>query len=1147
MHITRKKSYLLIAIIVMLIVVISCGVASTFLAPSEVLALTNTDYATKVANGVDLYDSSSQSFNSFAIYDLKKKLFNGKDPLSYIKSNIDTQTNAYVVPASKINSNVGNATGGLVLNLGGYTWIVSCLTLTDNTNFGKEDIVLTLYMADNSNVGSVYNSNSAAVKGNNAYSASELRQNLLTNSAFAQFSGGSFATKYLVQPSNIKYQYTQSWSRFGTSNFYNLPNDALHNLTTGWNSSPLYVPEDILQAPNGDNVRYDAWGNDYIWIPSITEIGGSFSSTALNDSIWSLSQNQLSSNSNAWLRSGNSYGEALIQGSSGISSALAVNSSNYIRPAIHVNLSEILSGLENGVQNPQDLQTTYNENAQTLSEIVKSNKNTAWYDKNLYETDNEFIKLTYPDSNKAFENAGEYWVKVEIKESWTNKIIALVEQDAAKYGWTEAEKQQVIDFRKPKFLGTADISDPNHTETDTERWIKITVKKADIDFSNVKWSSDSLEYNNVKQSVSIVSGLPSFLKPLYMGETEKDVNASGTFYTAKVIGFESTNSNYNIPSTTSELESIPQLQLEWKITRKKINVSWKTEEKVVSGISLRLPVLLVDSSYESAIEYNYYTDANCNTPITLEKIAEEYSTTKSKPYWVKASLKTEGDYNNTNSIILLDGSEVTETISSFKVGEENNGVTVSLETSKVTYNGSEQRAVFQVSGGLNADALVVTYTKENGVEIPYIPTEVGRYKVTVNLKDGVGNFVIVGQKEFDYEIESLKITKPQANQAKVFKASGFEFRDITNLPKEWAKYFDIKVFDKENNEIGKVNGSWTFVGVNKYRIQIQYKNGMNTNNGGEVDNVVWQDGSKGNCQVSLDIEKLVLTINGWQDGEENGRATLKSDYTQEIEKYFDYVIYECSGDETIGDELAGNAALKYSTNYQISLRIKNEYKGNVVVEYNGQNVEETEPYKFKTKANPFTDGDGSDDDNNGTSGKPNGGSNGMDNFVETIKKLPYYVWILVGIILFLIILIIVILILKRNKNKGAPKQAMTYGNYPTASNDQQAVKDNGATSSESTNDSFRNVRGTIVNNYKVGYKDWTFVMKETDILNLDVLESPQDEVMFYAFKKNDLRKVKKLQSQIDQSESNVKANNSNEILNEETQINTKKQKGKKRN
>jgi len=48
---------------------------------------------------------------------------------------------------------------------------------------------------------------------------------------------------------------------------------------------------------------------------------------------------------------------------------------------------------------------------------------------------------------------------------------------------------------------------------------------------------------------------------------------------------------------------------------------------------------------------------------------------------------------------------------------------------------------------------------------------------------------------------------------------------LSKLPKNRNGY-DIKVFDKENNEIGKVNGSWTFVGVNKYRIQIQYKNGI---------------------------------------------------------------------------------------------------------------------------------------------------------------------------------------------------------------------------------------------------------------------------------------------------------------------------------
>ena len=315
---------------------------------------------------------------------------------------------------------------------------------------------------------------------------------------------------------------------------------------------------------------------------------------------------------------------------------------------------------------------------------------------------------------------------------------------------------------------------------------------------------------------------------------------------------------------------------------------------------------------------------------------------------------------------------------------------------------------------------------------------------------------------------------------------------------------------------------------------MQFKNGMNSNNGSDIDNVVWLDGTKGNYQVTLEIEQLVLVVTGWQEGIENGRATLISNNTAEIEKYFDYVIYECSGGVAIGEELTGNSTLKYETDYQISLIVKNEYKGNVVVEYNGEQVDETTPYAFKTKANPFTDGDGSD-----TNGKPNGGSGngGLDNFVEDIKNMPSYLkWVILGILillLLLIILMIIILILKHNKKEEVPQQAIPYAQY-TGQNEQQAVGYNGQTNNDiasntKQNESFRNVRGTIVNNYKVGYKDWTFVMKETDILNLEVLESPQDEIMFYSFKKNDLRKVKKLQNQIDQAESNVNVNNTNAL------------------
>ncbi len=313
---------------------------------------------------------------------------------------------------------------------------------------------------------------------------------------------------------------------------------------------------------------------------------------------------------------------------------------------------------------------------------------------------------------------------------------------------------------------------------------------------------------------------------------------------------------------------------------------------------------------------------------------------------------------------------------------------------------------------------------------------------------------------------------------------------------------------------------------------------MNTNNGGQTDNVIWLDGTKANCQTTLEIQKLVLVVDGWQNAEDNGRATLISNYTQEIEKYFDYVICERNGDVVLGDELAGNATLKYETDYQIILRIKNEYKGNVVVSYNGENVEETAPYKFTTKENPFTDGN-------------NNGGNKQDNFGEMLKKLPLYVWILIGVIavlLILVVLLIVVMAVKRNKKSPPPQQAIPYEKYSTIKSETETAGDNitnTSNGSAKTNEVI-NVRGTIVNNYKVGYKDWTFVMKETDILNLEVLESPQDEIMFYAFKKNDLRKVKKLQSQIDLAANDESCGKNKDTLdNDFDKKDSKKGKGKK--
>ncbi len=133
--------------------------------------------------------------------------------------------------------------------------------------------------------------------------------------------------------------------------------------------------------------------------------------------------------------------------------------------------------------------------------------------------------------------------------------------------------------------------------------------------------------------------------------------------------------------------------------------------------------------------------------------------------------------------------------------------------------------------------------------------------------------------------------------------------------------------------------------------------------------------------------------------------------------------------------------------------------------------------------------------------------------------------------------------LRGNKRQPPPQQPIPYAQYYSEKKE-ESNNNTPAVQEQAKEEPVRNVRGTIVNNYKVGYKDWTFVIKETDVLNIEALESPQDEIMFYAFKKNDLRKVNKLQSQIDQVDSDTNLSNQNNMPDSDSKYN-KKGKGRK--
>ncbi len=478
------------------------GGASRLNNSAEALNSTGLSSAVKAGGGAELWDSSNNSFNKTVFNDLTNKLFGSDNPIDYIKTIKDTQTDSYVIPASTINTKVSSSSG-LVVKLDGKDWMVASLTLDSS-----ENVVATLYLANDLGSSEYYAVSAEGTKGNNAYSSSTVRNHLLTNSTWALFNQkgeNGFASKYLVQPKYIKYQQNQTWVGRGSTFNYTLPNEALLEQTTGWHTnlvSNYYKPTDTFTDPNGKTVKYDAWGEDYIWLPSITETGTS--DQAPTNCIWKLSSAQRAHTSSySWLRSGNyNYcGSACMMSSAGACNRDHVTGLNGVRPAIHLNLSAAEASLQNtGIDNPQDISSTYNGNAQTVKSVVDAKPtDVAWYDKDIYEhTPEQYVTFT---PEKELKNVGEYWVKAEITQAWIDAVNAEVDAESSKWGWTAAQITTAKANRSPKFKG-ASVTEEGHVESDTERWFKFTINPAELNIPTVAEASKPYTGSDIEFAIS---------------------------------------------------------------------------------------------------------------------------------------------------------------------------------------------------------------------------------------------------------------------------------------------------------------------------------------------------------------------------------------------------------------------------------------------------------------------------------------------------------------------------------------------------------------------------------------------------------------------------------------------------------------------
>ncbi|MBO5102741.1 MAG: hypothetical protein J6C13_01455, partial [Clostridia bacterium] len=338
-----------------------------------------------------------------------------------VKSKINSATNK-VIPASTIRGYTASGTGysksntqSVVVRLGGLDWIVTYLSL--NTD---GDVIATLWLDDNvqdkwladtttysQTAGEYYGfidgglysdfSVSNDSTGNygtelyphNLYSTSYVRAATLNNGSgyaiednsatlttatqnatnpFAMYTMEQFGlTKFLEKPKNISWQVNAQTPSLSLGNYQGtqLNNDALSvggNYTDGTNVHN-YCNEVITPE------KYAEWGNDYIWLPSISETGYSdtysgiwnlnsterASATGVNEEIYGgIGTIGLVGHTDCFTRSAANYPVTsgvyapsfynFIVSATGSSYSSYSREANAIRPALHLNLSDVYTG-----------------------------------------------------------------------------------------------------------------------------------------------------------------------------------------------------------------------------------------------------------------------------------------------------------------------------------------------------------------------------------------------------------------------------------------------------------------------------------------------------------------------------------------------------------------------------------------------------------------------------------------------------------------------------------------------------------------------------------------------------------------------------------------------------------------------------------
>lgn len=324
----------------------------------------------------EIYSEKNSKFNERVLKELYTVLAGAE--------NFDDLSNKVSAESPLTSENFRNNNGGKNVSVwfGGKKWDAVYLTKDKSDN-----IVLDLWQsADNVSKTSQWANhaeNDAEVKyPSNMYSTSLIRVDALNNGGYVSTSGSALAekteqdpndeyarftmlsaekslVKYIVQPKDIAYQETENAQGNISFQFINTcPNDVY-----GTPSGERWYNDDYNYAGKGDSDKpesmYEAWKEDYLWLPSLAETGnrdstlnGLWKTNSTLRSTVSLRSTGTSMVQMTWLRSGyfSNATNAYYLDITGTENNASVSAQYCVRPALHLNLTEVNTDSEEFIE-----------------------------------------------------------------------------------------------------------------------------------------------------------------------------------------------------------------------------------------------------------------------------------------------------------------------------------------------------------------------------------------------------------------------------------------------------------------------------------------------------------------------------------------------------------------------------------------------------------------------------------------------------------------------------------------------------------------------------------------------------------------------------------------------------------------------------